>query len=190
MFCLHNLDLLMDNIIPFFIPISHTKVANWKEKKNKLIENLKDLKKIDDKSEFINTDFYDFIGDKIDAQNIFKEEIEKFCNSIGAKDYNVNKSWIEDQDKNMIHTAHNHGALGYSSVCYVNYDKEVHRPLKFVSPFNNWKNGTHMDWTPEDDNIIIEESSIIFFPSLLLHYTFPNTSNKKRTVASFNFEII
>ncbi len=179
----------MINILPFFIPISVVKVKNWKDKKTKLEKCLSDTRKIDTSDEFIITDYHDFKGDKINASEIFKDELTEFCKNINASSFTIKKSWIEDQEKNMYHCTHNHGAIGFSAVCYLNFDPNVHRSVKFVSPFNNWQDGVHMDWCPEDEGIKVEESTIIFFPSLLHHYTFTNTSDKRRTIASFNFTL-
>lgn len=180
----------MTNVLPFYVPISILKVQNWQDKRKKLEKSLLDLRKIDSKDEFISTDYHDFKGDKINASEIFEDELNKFCKTINASSFSVKKSWIEDQDKNMYHSVHNHGAIGFSAICYLNFDPEVHRSVKFVSPFSNWQNGVQMDWSPEDDDIQVEESTIIFFPSFLLHYTFSNVSDKRRTVVSFNFDYV
>ena len=179
----------MINILPFYVPVSVFKVKNWEEKRKILEKSLSDIRKIDDKDEFILTDFHDYDGDKINATEVFKDELQDFCKVINAKSVTVRKSWIEDQERDMYHCVHNHGAVGFSAVCYLNFDSSVHRSLKFVAPFNNWRNGLQMDWSPEDEGIDVEESTIIFFPSFLLHYTYANNSDKRRTVASFNFDI-
>lgn len=180
----------MINVLPFYVPISVFKVKNWEDKRKILEKSLSDIRRIDSKDEFITTDFHDFEGDKINASEVFKEELEKFCKTINATSFKVKKSWIEDQEKDMYHCVHNHGAIGFSAICYLNFDNNVHRSVKFVSPFNNWQNGVQMDWSPEDEGIDIEESTIIFFPSFLLHYTFSNKSDKRRTVVSFNFDYV
>lgn len=179
----------MINVLPFYIPVSVFKVNNWEEKRKVLEKSLSDLRKIDDNDEFIHTDYHDFTGDNINAGVVFRDEIKLFCDTINAKSASVIKSWIEDQERDMYHTVHNHGQIGFSAVCYLNFDSSVHRALKFVAPFNNWQNGVQMDWCPEDEGIDVEESTIIFFPSFLLHYTFANNSDKRRTVASFNFNV-
>ncbi len=49
------------------------------------------------------------------------------------------------------------------------------------SPFTEFSSGDHMDFTPD-----VKEGDIIFFPSQLLHYANPNTSDKERVIVSFN----
>ena len=57
----------MINILPFYVPVSVFKVKNWEEKRKILEESLSDIRKIDDKDEFILTDYHDYDGDKINA---------------------------------------------------------------------------------------------------------------------------
>ena len=71
---------------------------------------------------------------------------------------------------------------GFSSVCFVEYDENVHTPTKFISPYSNFVNGSCLDHSPK--NVI--EGSLIFFPSAILHYTHPNNNNNTRTILSFN----
>ena len=99
--------------------------------------------------------------------------------------YSVVKSWTEVQNKEMYHLVHNHGALGYSAVCYVEYDPKHHEPLHFIAPFNNAITGEQIDYAPEG----IKESSILFFQSFLLHYAIPNSSTVPRRAVSFNLDV-
>ena len=72
-----------------------------------------------------------------------------------------------------------------SSVCYVDYDPEVHKPTHFYAPYLNFINGSVIDHIPEG----IEEGSIIFFPSAIGHCTVPHHSDKTRTILSFNLKV-
>ena len=65
----------------------------------------------------------------------------------------------------MNHAVHVHGATGFSSVCFIEYDKEDHKSTVFVSPFGNCVTGTLERYSPE-----VEEGDIIFFPLKSLPY--------------------
>ena len=173
----------------FSIPLYITKVSDWELKKQKIVSNCKLLNRItqkDQTNEFIETDFYiNQKNDALDVGKIFSNEIKNFCSAINANKYTVRRSWIERQQTNMYHLVHNHGSLGYSAVCYLEYDSRHHQPLHFVAPFCNFKNGEQIDYCPEN----IEESSLLIFPSMLLHYTVPNQSKLPRTAVSFNMDL-
>lgn len=179
-------------MLPMFaIPLYVTKVKNWNSKKKKILSSVEHLQHITQKNktnEYIETDFYirdEKKEDRLNISDIFFEEIEEFCLNMGFSGFRVRKSWIEKQKKDMYHMVHNHGALGYSSVCYVDYNKDVHTPVHFVSPFNNFINGEQIDFCPDN----IEESSLIIFPSSILHYTLPNSSTIPRVALSFNLDV-
>lgn len=184
----------MNNIkfFPMFaIPIYITEVHDWGIKKNKLLESFDDLQYITQKqktNEYIETDFYLNDGmkeDRLNITDILSEEISQFCSNMGFKEFRVRKSWVERQQQNMYHMVHNHGALGYSCICYLDYDEKIHTPVHFVSPFNNFLNGEQIDFSPDG----IKEASLIIFPSSILHYTLPNTSTLPRIALSFNLDV-
>jgi len=180
------------NFFPMFaIPLYITKVKNWQIKKNKILSSFRELQHITQEqktNEYIETDFYLNDGmkeDRLDITNILSDELHQFCSNMGFKEFRVRKSWIERQQQNMYHMVHNHGALGYSCVCYLDYDEKIHKPVHFVSPFNNFINGEQIDFCPDN----VKESSLIIFPSSILHYTLPNSSTLPRIAVSFNLDV-
>lgn len=84
----------------------------------------------------------------------------------------------------MDHSAHNHGSTGFSSVCFIEYDKKFHKPTTFICPFQDFITGQFNFYEPD-----VNEGDIIFFPSNILHYAPINMSNKTRIVMSFNLKI-
>ena len=84
----------------------------------------------------------------------------------------------------MDHAVHNHGPGGFSSVCFIEYDKHNHKPTTFISSFGNYITGELERYQPD-----VEEGDIIFFPSNLLHYAPTNLSKITRTIISFNLDI-
>ena len=162
--------------IAFSVPIYKYKVENWNTKKKQLL-NL-----------FDNFDSK-IIGNVITSPsdirtNIFLDEIKLFEKEIGIDFYHNITIWFQKYEQSMNHAVHIHGATGFSSVCFIEYNEENHKSTVFVSPFGNCVTGTLERYSPE-----VEEGDIIFFPSNLLHYVPTNLSNEVRTVASFNLYI-
>ena len=163
----------------FQIPFLQLQCDNWNVKKQRLLELPKNLTK----SMHINTDFFNNENYYISSiADIFINEIYLFQNILSIKQVSIKKAWFELANKYEYHGPHAHGAVGYSSVCYINFDKD-HSATKFIAPFKNWIDGTDIIFTPN-----VQEGTIIFFPSALLHYTEGNVTDKKRMIVSFNIE--
>lgn len=168
----------------FTVPLIQFDCDNWQTKKEK-INQLKNFSNFEFRGN-VNTDFFKQDYSKINTvYEIFENEINKFKNEFDIEKIKLIGFWFETSSKNNFHVAHNHGAVGYSAVCYVDYCEETHKPLTFVSPFNNFLSGETLYYKPEN----VKEGTILFFPSILLHYTNPNFSNKDRTVISFNLNV-
>ena len=161
--------------IAFSVPIYKYKVQNWNVKKTQLL----DL-------------FHSFnpkvVGNVITSPfniktNILSEEIKLFEKDVGIKFYS-SEVWFQKYNKNMDHPVHTHGPTGYSAVCFIEYDKDNHKPTTFISPFCNNFNGELTRYAPD-----VEEGDIIFFPANLLHYAPTNLSKITRIILSFNLMI-
>jgi len=160
--------------LAFSIPIYKYKVKNWEIKKEKLL-NLFDSFQ------------HKVVGNVVTSSfnvktNILSEEIDFFGNEIGINFYPT-EVWFQKYEHSMDHPVHNHGEMGFSSVCFIEYDKNFHEPTTFISPFGDYL-GKIEKYKPD-----VEEGDIIFFPSNLLHYVPINLSNKVRLVMSFNLKI-
>jgi hypothetical protein len=168
----------------FKIPLLHLQVRNWNVKKKNLLEIVNGSNLIVEQDN-IKTDYHNQVGEYNDKiSEILKEEIEIFCNYFKFNHCKMLGSWFEIAELGNDHVIHNHGPIGYSSVCYVDYNKDVHTPTQFISPFHNFLDGSVLHYEPK-----IEEGSIIFFPSAIMHYTKPNNSKIKRTILSFNLNV-
>ena len=176
----------------FQVPIIVMQLSNWQEKKQSLLKLYKKYTANDyfetHKENEIETNFHYLSNNR--------EERMKFCKEIslilqeefyflGEKVNNnlhLDMAWFQLYKKNQQHTVHNHGALNYSFVCFVEFNPEFHKPTTFISPFNNFENGSVVYHTPN-----VDEGGIIFFPSAILHESAKNISEKERIILSGNF---
>jgi hypothetical protein len=161
--------------LAFSIPIYRYKVENWNIKKKKLLDLF---------DKFENKIVGNVITSPFNIQtDILLDEIKLFEKEIKINFYLTNV-WFQKYEKNMNHAVHNHGPIGFSSICFVEYDKNFHKATTFISPFGNYITGELERYEPE-----VDEGDIIFFPSNLLHYAPVNLSNKTRIIMSFNLLI-
>jgi hypothetical protein len=163
------------------IPFYHYKVNNWKEKKEKLLDFVSNLsfKYFDNIA-----DLYTTYGDQTSSKalKILEDDIVKFTSEIKYSGEMVAEIWFQKYYENQFHSPHNHGAIGYSSVLYINFDKRIHDGTRFLAPFND-PDGKHIEFAPD-----VDEGSLIFFPSYLNHYTLPNKSDTIRVIMSMNLK--
>ena len=179
----------------FHVPICHLKVGDWRRKKILLLDILDGtiMTDVDHNGDrgTITTDYGHQVRNRTEGihnemiQSILSDEILEFINQSNLNRAEVVQSWFETSTGSEFHGMHNHGATGYSSVCYVDYDTEVHKPTHFYAPYLDFINGSIIDHVPEG----IEEGSIIFFPSAIGHCTLPHNSDKTRTIMSFNLKV-
>jgi hypothetical protein len=161
--------------IAFSVPIYKYKVQNWNIKKKQLLDLFNNFK-------------HKIVGNVITSPldiktNILSKEIELFEKEIGIN-FCSSEVWFQKYENNMNHAVHTHGPTGFSSVCFIEYNKSFHKPTTFVSPFGNYITGELERYEPD-----VEEGDIIFFPSNLLHYAPTNLSKITRTIISFNLNI-
>ena len=161
------------------IPFYHYKVSNWKEKKEQLLDFVSNLsfKYFDQPA-----DLYTTYGDQTSSipLKILEDDILKFTTEVKYSGEINAEIWFQKYYENQFHSPHNHGAIGYSSVLYINFDKRIHDGTRFLAPFND-PDGNHVEFAPD-----VDEGSLIFFPSYLYHFTIPNKSDSIRIIMSMN----
>ena len=166
----------------FFIKSYKYQLNNWDSKKQKLNEIIEKIKFYQDKKSNLLTNYGSNNNYEADIIQILKEDIIKFF--IEANLYNpyVSSLWFQQYNNEQYHLTHNHGALGYSSVLYINYDPKHHTATRFLSPYYSIT-GETITYVPE-----IKEGTLLVFPSMINHYTLPNQSQRTRTILSINFK--
>ena len=168
----------------FYVPILHLKCKDWDMKQKKLLEHIETNS---EKIKYYENDniFTDYFHNPKESNKFFEElfddELIYFIEKINYSTKEIHSSWIEISELTNYHRVHNHGAYGYSAVCFIKFDRNEHESTSFISPFLSFTDGNPLIYNPE-----VEEGSIIFFPSSINHYTNPNTSEKKRMILSFN----
>mgnify|MGYP001445743048 CR=1 FL=1 len=153
------------------------KISNWQEKKYKLIELFYKTKPRIYGNVITNFSSSQENKDLIIKEiiRLFNDEIDNLKEIIGSE-YFLESAWIQEYQKDMNHGLHNHG-VGYSSVIYINFDKEKHSSTIFVDKENS------KSFLPE-----VEEGDIIFFNSKHYHHCPTNESDDKRMICSFNLK--
>ena len=111
---------------------------------------------------------------------IIEPILQEQSNFFMSKEANVHHAWFQQYYKSQFHSPHNHGALGYSSVTYIKFNKDIHQPTVFIAPFND-PLGNLIEFAPD-----IDEGQIIFFPAMITHYVLPSKTNDIRIILSLN----
>ncbi len=182
---------MIERDVMFQVPIWHLTVDNWEFKKNQLLELLSEDNLDKSNEEFVPNDYSaqggsaDFKSQYSDrVSSILFDDISQFFNRAEFSGH-MYASWFERAGRSEYHVPHNHGMKGFSAVCFVDYDSEVHTPTQFISPFPNFVTNDVIIYDLPD----VIESSLIFFPSCITHYTHPNNSDIPRTILSFNLDV-
>ena len=166
----------------FVIPSHKFQVSNWEEKKS-LLYKLYDNAQLtnNDPESNVHTDFTQ--GNYIDdVCNILNDDIVRFCYEFKLQDVRIKRVWFQRYNDGQFHQPHNHGPRGWSCILYVKFDPTVHEATRFIAPFYDLL-GNPIAYTPE-----VKEGTILFFPSMLLHYVSPTKTDKTRVILSFNLE--
>tara|TARA_Y100000004_G_scaffold69307_1_gene77807 strand:+ start:2533 stop:3204 length:672 start_codon:yes stop_codon:yes gene_type:complete len=117
-----------------------------------------------------------------DELSLIYDKIVKPFDPLSLRKLGVDSAWFQNQNNGTSHNIHTHGSVGLSAVCYVKYNQKYHSPTVFVSSIFNSITNTNVEWEPKD----CTEGTLIVFPSNILHYTRPNTSDISRVILSFN----
>ena len=169
----------------FTVPFYQYKINNWKDKKIELLQLANQQEYYLDNSSNVFTTYGK--SNSLYVTNIFnliKNEFSLFNQQANLNSSFISDLWFQKYYENQYHAVHNHGAIGYSSVLYIEFDKNEHKGTQFISPFTNAKGFT------EIYNAEVEEGDLIIFPSVINHCSIPTQSKKLRMILSMNIKQI
>ena len=166
----------------FSIDAFVTEIKNWKTKKKKLKEHIKDFK-------YHRRDHTSFETTRFDKSNInltsillntFNDEFNLFGNECGFNGINIVDSWIAKYKQYDHHIVHHHGKVMYSGIIYLDLDPKQ-ESTSFVAPWSNETSGQ-----TKLTKLKCKEGTLIVFPGHLLHFVEPNLIKKERNIISFD----
>ena len=167
----------------FTVPFFQYKINNWEEKRRQLMQVCDSVNLQKDPDNYVYTDFFSNREYDPHPAAILEEEIERFRQEMPElQKLDISSSWFQKYTEGSHHCVHNHSQHGFSSVCYIKFNPQVHPVTTFISPLHNPFNGDIIEYTPE-----VSEGTIIFFPCYMLHYVLPNLSKESRIIYSMNF---
>ena len=165
----------------FQIPFLELKLKDWQDKKSRLLSL---YSSIEDNVTLNDEVYTDYLNNKYNYSNyvreIFSQELD-YIDSVGETKFYIDCVWFEMAKPGNYHGLHNHGALGYTCICYIDNIEPDTSKICFVAPFNDFFTGSVINYWPE-----IYEGLFLSFPSSLAHYTTPNLTTSNRLVLSFN----
>tara|TARA_R110000803_G_scaffold27755_1_gene64628 strand:+ start:234 stop:779 length:546 start_codon:yes stop_codon:yes gene_type:complete len=172
-------------LTPFYIPVFVIKIAEWENKKERLL-SLVDW----NNSAAIKDDHftdYHLNGEKgcpyrDEFEEILSEEFQVLAERLQAN-LIIRDVWAQKYAKEKFMHVHTHGTQGFSCVLYAEFEPSKHESTTFIAPFNNFVNNDNLYFKPE-----VTEGTILIFPSMLMHYATPNTSTVPRTIFSVNIK--
>lgn len=144
--------------------------------------NEKNLKQKDPVSD-VYTDFFASKNYLPDVVEILREELADLYPSAGFRNPIISQAWMQQYTKGCFMTPHNHGMTGFSAVYYIKFDPIEHESTRFIAPLNDFITGDNLEYKPE-----VNKGTLIFFPSMLMHYVKPTQSDKPRAILSFNID--
>ena len=167
----------------FTIPFYQYKINDWKNKKQEFVRLANQKEYYIDPVSNVYTNYGR--SNSLCITNVFnlvKNEFVLFNQQANLNSSYISDLWFQKYYENQYHGVHNHGAIGFSSVLYIEFDKNEHKGTQFISPFTNPKGLT------ETFNAEVEEGDLIIFPSVINHFTIPTQSKKLRMILSMNIK--
>lgn len=109
--------------------------------------------------------------------NFWFIEIEEIKNHIGCQSINLQDIWFQQYQKNDSHGWHTHRG-NFTGVYYLELSEKSPR-TQLIDPFSK-----------REVTIKAKEGDLIIFPSHIKHRAPINNSEKRKTIISWNFEIL
>ena len=184
---------------PFLQSFYQVSISDWATKKKKLM-NLINWNDRECMFDDFYSDYYKNIKTPDSKApytkqfiNILKGDLNSFVIALEGSPLNrmnmdiriqILGLWAQRYKNQQWMPPHTHEPYGFSAVLYAEFTRH-HTPTEFFAPFKNVLD--RMAYRHEPN---VKEGDILFFPSLLLHYSMPNKTKVPRTIFSFNCDII
>ena len=167
----------------FEIPFYSISISDWKNKKSKINEVLKDYPAV-------KLPQQNFLTNRQQSRKklipkflkIFQNDFKEFLLAVQA-DMKIKDIWSIVYKKHHDQIIHNHGSIGYSGVLYLNFNPTVHLPNTYLQPWNH----AELD-VSVFNRVPVQEGMIIIVPSFINHFVPPNTSSVPREIIGFDME--
>jgi|TARA_R100000482_G_C5130455_1_gene151536 hypothetical protein len=160
--------------------IKHS-IKKWNEKKLQFQNKTKNLKFT--KNKFISSRN---VEQKINLVKIFNNTFKKELDLLQEKikiEVNVKNIWVAHYEQYQEHIIHNHGDNGLSGIIYLNYNKNVHEPTRYLMPLNDLINNNSLIYNEQ-----VKEGDLLLMPSCIHHYSPFNKSKEVRSIIGFDLE--
>jgi hypothetical protein len=157
-------------------------IENWENKKEKMLKLIND-------SAFQRNGVFE--TDRKLSNNsyltpfleIFKKDIDDFRIELEMPNLEITNVWSVRYQQGDFHPPHTHSSSGYSGIIYLEYDESVHTGTYFVNSVTDPITDLTMYSVPT-----VHEGAMIIAPSNVLHFTYPNMSNKIRSIIGFDIK--
>ena len=107
--------------------------------------------------------------------------LREFLKISDFKFSEIGRVWIQRYSKGDYHAPHDHGPEGYACVFYAELDPKEHGATEFMQPWIPHTGSRDME---SPDGVV--EGDLVIFPINLFHMAPPHSSDKYRTIISFN----
>ena len=171
--------------ILFHIPFWQLKTSNFKEKKNKIIDLLKDYPEEKTGTKDFFTNRHNINKENVIPKfvNILSNEIKQISKEF-QNDFAITDIWSVSYETGDYQSPHNHGSTGMSAILYL--DLPNNAPYtSYIQPWTDIK----LDGT-RTKTLEIDEGDIIFVPSFLLHFSEPNKSDSIKRIVSWDIKLL
>lgn len=165
----------------FYIPTKYVKspFSNFSSVKTKLVDYFDNYLPSSTSSNITKTDWSDSLNFNREWTKFILPLLEfnllNLSNFLGYKNITINQVWFQQYTQNSFHSWHTHSSH-YTGAFYVELP-----------------NGTPKTQLKVDNNILnidAKEGEIVIFPSFISHRSPKNTSPYRKTIISFNIDLV
>ena len=136
-----------------------------------------------------------------DILPLYSSELKTFSEELNiVGNPMITDAWFNAYNENQGQEMHEHLPSHFSAIHYLSYDKEVHTPTVFCSPFRQSALSNAPVFSKDIDEVPgtwvslqyvkVDEGDLLIFPSFLEHKVPRQSSNKIRATMSFNLNFV